>query len=78
MTRANKKPNDIFLRVHTLRVRTFINRSFFINCLVWQLGPPGTAGSLASADTSLLVYKKGVPVAQQPREEAGKQRQERK
>jgi hypothetical protein len=28
------------------------------------LGPPGAAGILASAGTSLLDYKRGVPVAQ--------------
>jgi hypothetical protein len=35
---------------------------------VWQLGPPGTADSKASAGTPLLDYKRG---ARRPREEAG-------
>jgi hypothetical protein len=51
-----------------------INNSFpcvLRNCLVRQMGPPGAAGSLASAGTYLLVYKRCVPLARQPQEEAG-------
>jgi hypothetical protein len=61
------------VRVRRERVRHIRRDLCFIspvqwNCLVGHSGPPSTAGSLTSAGTSLLDYKRGVPVAR-PREE---------
>jgi hypothetical protein len=63
-------------------VSAYVYEPFFFprvlwNCLVWHLGPPGAGGILASVDTSLLVYKRGVPIARQPQEEAGKSKDRR-
>jgi hypothetical protein len=57
-----KKVRDVKKCINTTNI--LISREVLWNCLVWHFGPQGEAGILTSAGTSLMDYKRGVPVAQ--------------